>query len=102
MQTVHSLDVTFDLAKRKYKSLREENNKPVRLNIRPSTYQTFFSSYPKSIEKQISETSSNKSERKRKRKTIWFIPLFSKNVKLTLAKHSYLCLLSKHIPPNHF
>ena len=52
--------MTFDLDYNAYKPFRKENNKPIYIN-KPSNHPpNILKQLPKSIEKRISETSSNK------------------------------------------
>ena len=43
---------------------------------------------------------TNKEQKIRKRKIIWFNPPFSRSVKSNIGR-TFLCLLSKHFPQNH-
>ena len=54
------LDVTFDLENNVYRPFRKENNKPFYINKHSNHPPSILKQLPKSIEKQISETSSNK------------------------------------------
>ena len=60
LKTVDFLRVTFDLGKNVYKPFRKENNKPIYLNKHSNHPPSILKQLPKSIEKRISETSSNK------------------------------------------
>ena len=59
LETVEFLDVTFDLDNNVYKPFRKENNKPLYMNKHSNHPPSILKQLPKSIEKQISETSSN-------------------------------------------
>ena len=52
--------MTFDLGKNVYKPFRKENNKPIYLNKHSNHPPCILKQLPKSIEKRISKTSSNK------------------------------------------
>ena len=56
----HCLDVTFDLDSNVYKPFCKENNKPIYINKHCNHPPSILKQLPKSIEKWISETSSNK------------------------------------------
>ena len=60
LKIVHFLDVTFDLDNNLHKPFRKENNKPIYINKNSNHPPSFLKQLPKSIEKQISETSSNR------------------------------------------
>ena len=60
LKTVDFLDVTFDLDNNAYKPFRKENNKPIYINKHSNHPPSIPKQLPKSIEKRISETSSNK------------------------------------------
>ena len=53
------LDVTFDLLNEIYKPYRKPNNKPLYINKHSNHPPNILKQLPKSIEKRISETSSN-------------------------------------------
>ena len=53
------LDVTFDLVNEIYKPYRKPNNKPLCINKHSNHSSNILKQLPKSIEKRISETSSN-------------------------------------------
>ena len=59
LRTVDFLDVTFDLENNTYKPFRKENNKPIYINKHSNHPPNILKQLPKSIEKRISETSSN-------------------------------------------
>ena len=58
LKTVDFLDVTFDLDNNAYKPF--DNNKPIDINKHSNHPPSILKQLPKSIEKRISETSSNK------------------------------------------
>ena len=60
LKTVDFLDLTFDLDNNAYKPFRKENNKPVYINKHSNHPPSILKQLSKSIEKRISETSSNK------------------------------------------
>ena len=60
LKTVDFLDVTFDLDNNAYKPFRKDNNKPIYINKHSNHPPSILKQLPKSIEKRISETSSNK------------------------------------------
>ena len=60
LKPVDFLDVTFDLDNNAYKPFRKENNKPIYINKHSNHPPSILKQLPKSIEKRISETSSNK------------------------------------------
>ena len=60
LKIVHFLDVTFDLDNNVYKPFRKENNKPIYVNKHSNDPSSILKQLPKSIEKRISETSSNR------------------------------------------
>ena len=60
LKTVDFLHVTFDLDNNAYKPFRKENNKPIYINKHSNHPPSILKQLPKSIEKRISETSSNK------------------------------------------
>ena len=109
--------MTFDLDNNAYKPFCKENNKPIYINKHSNHPPSILKQLPKSIEKRISETSSNKdifdesikpykgalkeSEQKNtKQKIILFNPPFSRSVKCNIGR-ILLGLLSKHFPQNH-
>ena len=126
LKIVGFLDVTLDLENNVYKSFRKGNNKLIYINKRSNHPPSIPKQLSKSIEKRISEASSNKDifdksikpykdalkesgfsetlnyiasttnkdQKNRKRKIIWFNPPFS-------AGRTFLRLLSKHFPRNH-
>ena len=132
LKTADFLDVTFDLDNNAYKPFRKDNNQPIYINKHSNHPPSILKQLPKSIEKRISETSSNKDifdesikpykdalkesgfsealnyiapttnkkQKNRKRKIIWFNPPFSKSVKSNIGR-IFLRLLSKHFPRNH-
>ena len=132
LKTVDFLDMTFDLDNNVCKPFRKENNKRIYMNKHSNHPPSILKQLPKSIEKRISETSSNKDifdesikpykdalkesgfsealnyiapttnkkQKNRKRKIIWFNPPFSKSVKSNIGR-IFLRLLSKHFPRNH-
>ena len=57
-KTVDFLDVTFDLDKNIYKPYRKPNNSPIYINKNSNHLQIIVKQLPKSIARQISETSS--------------------------------------------
>ena len=59
-QTVDFLDVTFNLDKNVYKPFRKENNKP-NINVHSNQPRSALRQLPKSLKKQVSETSPDKS-----------------------------------------
>ena len=132
LERAEFLDVTFDLDNNVYKPFRKENNKPLYINKHSNHPPSILKQLPKSIEKRISETSSNKDifdesikpykdalkesgfsealnyiapttnkkQKNRKRKIIWFNPPFSRSVKSNIGR-IFLRLLSKYFPRNH-
>ena len=124
--------MTYDLDNNVYKPFCKENNKPVYINTHSNHPPSILKQLSKSIEKRISETSSNKDifdesikpykdalkesdfsealnyiaqttnkkQKNRKRKIIWFNPPFSRYVKSNTGR-IFLHLLSKHFPWNH-
>ena len=60
LKTVDFLDVTFYLNNNAYKPFRKEKNKPIYINKHCNHPPRILKQLPKSIEKRISETSSNK------------------------------------------
>ena len=60
-KTVDFVDVTFDLENNAYKPFRKENNKPTYINKHSNYSPSIPKQLPKSTEKRISETSSNKT-----------------------------------------
>ena len=63
------LDITFDLLNEIYKPYRKPNNKPLYINKHSNHPPNILKQLPKSIEKRISETSSN-------------IDVFSRSIKM--------------------
>ena len=59
LKSVDFLDVTFDLVSEIYKPYRKPNNKPLYINKHSNHPPNILKQLPKSIEKRISETSSN-------------------------------------------
>ena len=59
-KTVDFLDVTFDLDNNVYKPFRKENSKPTYINKHSNHPPSILKQLPKSLEKRISEMSSNK------------------------------------------
>ena len=57
---VDFLDVTFDLNNNVYKPFRKEKSKPIYINKHSNHARSILKQLPKSIEKRISETLSNK------------------------------------------
>ena len=57
---VHFLDVKFDLDNNVYKPFCKENNKPVYINTHSNHPPSILKQSPKSIEKRIFKTSSNR------------------------------------------
>ena len=57
---VDFLDVTFDLNNNVYKPFRKEKGKPIYINKHSNHARSILKQLPKSIEKRISETLSNK------------------------------------------
>ena len=60
LKTVDFLEVTFDLDNNAYKPFHKENNKPIYINKYSNHPPSILKQLPKSIEKRIFETSSNK------------------------------------------
>ena len=56
------LDVTFNLATKKYFPFRKANNTPLYINVFPSHPPTIIKQLPKMITKRISDSSCNKEE----------------------------------------
>ena len=102
LKTVDFLNVTFDLDNNAYKPFCKENNKPIYINKHSNHPPSILKQLLKSIEKQISETSSNNdifdesikpfsealsyiapatNKKNRKRKIIWFDPPFSRSMR---------------------
>ena len=61
LKTVDFLDVTFDLDNNAYKPFHKENNKPIYINKHSNDPPSILKQLPKSIEKRIFATSSNKN-----------------------------------------
>ena len=59
LKSVDFLDVTFDLINNTYRPYRKPNNKPQYINKHSNHPPTVLKQIPKSIEKRISENSSN-------------------------------------------
>ena len=59
LKSVDFLDLTFDLVNDIYKPYRKPNNKPLYINKHSNQTPKILKQLPKSIEKYISETSSN-------------------------------------------
>ena len=53
--------MTFDLENNAYKPFRKENNKAIYINKHSNHPPSILKQLPKSVEKRISETSSNKA-----------------------------------------
>ena len=132
LKTVDFLDMTFNLDHNVYKPFRKENNKPININKHSNDPPSILRQLPKSIKKQISQTSSNKDifdesikpykdalkesgfsvalsyiapttnkeQKNRKRKIIWFNPPFSGSVESNIGRR-FLHLLLKHFLRNH-
>ena len=60
LKTADFLDVTFDLDNNANKPFRKENNKPIYINKHSNHPPSIFKQLPNSIEKRITEISSNK------------------------------------------
>ena len=60
LKKVDFLDVTFDLDNNVYKPFRKEKSKPIYINKHSNHARSILKQLPKSIEKRISETLSNK------------------------------------------
>ena len=58
------------------------------------------SGYKENIENQPPEAAAKQESQRRKRKIIWFNPLYSMNVKTNVAR-KFLQLLDKHFPAHH-
>ena len=69
LKSVDFLDLTFDLVNDIYKPYRKPNNKPLYINKHSNHPPNILKQLPKSIEKRISETSSN-------------IDVFSRSIKI--------------------
>ena len=122
------LDVTFNLATKKYFPFRKANNTPLYNNAFSNQPPTIVIQLPKMINKRISDLSCNKEEfdkvksvyksarkdsrhfssmsydnsntrRNRNRKVIWFNPPYSQNVKTNIGK-LFIKLMRKHFPKN--
>ena len=132
LKTVDFLDMTFDLDNNTYKPFRKENNMPIYINKHSNHPLSILKQLPKSIEKRISKTPSNKDifdesikpykdalkessfsealnyiapttnkkQKNRKPKIIWFNPPFSNSVRSNI-RGIFLRLLLKHFPRNH-
>ena len=59
LKSIDFLDATFDLANDIYKPYRKPSNKPLYINKHSNHPPNILKQFPKSIEKHISETSSN-------------------------------------------
>ena len=122
------LDVTFNLATKKYFPFRKANNKPLYINAFLNHPPAIIKQLPKMINKRISDLPWNKegcdkvnesavkerghfssmshnnsntqnARRNRKRKVIWFNPPYSQNVKINIGK-LFIKLVRKHFPKN--
>ena len=60
LKSIDFLDVTFNLAENNYKPYRKPNNKPLYLNVHSNHPPSVIKQLPMSIEKRISDTSSDK------------------------------------------
>jgi hypothetical protein len=60
LKSVDFLDVTFDLPNNSYKPYRKPNNTPLYINVKSNHPRNVINQLPISIEKRISETSSDK------------------------------------------
>ena len=76
------LDITFDLLNEIYKPYRKPNNKPLYINKHSNHPPNILKQLPKSIEKRISETSSN-------------IDVFNRSIK-SIMMHYMEEILKKH------
>ena len=77
-----SIDVTFDLVNEIYKPYRKPNNKPLYIIKHSNHSPNILKQLPKSIEKRISETSSN-------------IDVFNRSIK-SIMMHYMEEILKKH------
>ena len=124
------LDVTFDLPSNKFYPFRKPNDKPLYVSAYSNHPESIIKQLPEMINKRISELSCNEEEfhkakityesalseagykykmqynkttgkrKNRPRKTIWFNPPFSLNVKTNIGK-AFLKLIEKHFPKHH-
>ena len=82
LKLVDFLDVTFDLISKIYKPYRKPNTKPLYINKHSNHPSNILKQLPKSIEKRISETSSN-------------IDVFNRSIK-SIMMHYMEEILKKH------
>ena len=82
LKLVDFLDVTFDLVSEIYKPYRKSKNKPLYINRHSNHPPNILKQLPKSIEKRISETSSN-------------IDVFNRSIK-SIMMHYMEEILKKH------
>ena len=61
---------------------------------------SFFLKLVLKLSEKFQDNNANDSQQRRKRKTIWFSPPFSKSIKTNIAA-IFLQLVSKHFPKNH-
>ena len=124
------LDVTLDLESGKFFPYRKPNDLPVYVNAHSNHPPPIRKQLPAMINRRISEISCDAEEFNkakpmyedalqksgysttlnyevptqkrvnRKRKTIWFNPPYSENVRTNVGR-DFLKLLEKHFPPNH-
>jgi len=123
------LDVTFDLPFNKFYPYRKPNEKPLYISAHSNHPESIIKQLPEMINKRINELSCNEEEfrkakttyesalseagykykiqyktiekrKNRPRKTIWFNPPFSLNVKTNIGK-AFLKLVEKHFPKHH-
>ena len=124
------LDVSFNLSQNTYFPFRKPGNKPLYINSKSNHQPTIIKQLPSMINKRLNQLSCNQEEfekakqsysqalkasgydgklkyeerkppkRTRKRKIIWFNPLYSMNVKTNIGK-KFLNLIGRHFPKDH-
>ena len=130
LKIVEFLDVTFNLHQNKYYPYRKPNDTPLYVNANSNHPSNIIKQIPEMINERISNLSCNAREfnnvknvyqaalnisgyntnmeykpktvkkKCRKRKTIWFNPPHSSNVKTNVGK-VFLGLIKKHFPRHH-
>ena len=97
LKSIDSLDITFDLVNNIYKPYHRPNNKPLYINKHSNHPPNIVEQLPKSIEKCISETSSNTDVFNRSI-TVYNDALHESNFKETLqfVMHYMKVILKKH------
>ena len=106
------LDVTFNLATKKYFPFRNANNTPLYINAFSNHPPTIIKQLPKMINKRISDLSCNKGEfdkvksvyksalKDSRHGRIWFNPPYSQNVKSNNGK-LFIKLVRKQFTKNN-